>query len=174
MSDKKPDPFFQETLIRVDVPNGEVLKFYMRPLKVKEISLAMRVSNLKNSEEMKDSYLPELTKLVAGTVDKEIDSLPLEYLDPIIKAFYDLNYPDHDKEDKEKNSAADLLPSVCASVFDSLIYQGHSMIDIMEYTIPQVSHFQTAASDRIKGVKRGDAEKILSAAGVVSKPLEEL
>lgn len=173
MSDKKPDPFFEEKLIKI-VVDDDLLTYYMRPLKVKEIQQAIRVSNLQKSEELKDSYLPELTKLVAGTVDKDIDTLPIEHLKDILEGFFDLNYPGWDKDKKEETSNADLLPSVCASVFDFLINRGHAMSDIMEYTLPQVSYFQTAASDAIKGVKRGDAEQILKAAGVVPKPIEEL
>lgn len=166
------DSFFNEQAVVIEIQNGEQLRFYMRPLKVREIGLTCRVAEMQQSGASEAEYLPYLIKLVEGTVDIDIDGFPLTILDKIIEVFLNFNFPEDKKPGatKTKKKGREVpAPSKLAIAFDFLINQGHNFSDILEYTLPQVQLFQQVAVERLTGVKRVDPVAALTGAGVVLK-----
>lgn len=166
----KPDEFFNEQSIIVELDDGQTLRAFMRPLKVKEISLACRIAKLQEEQAEETEYLPHLISLVEGTININIDGLPMTVLNQLIEIFIDFNFGEEEtKKEIANKSKAIPIPSRLAIAFDFLIHQGHIFSDILEYTLPQVRLFQQVAVDRLTGVKRIDPVTALTGAGVKLK-----
>lgn len=165
----KVDEFFYEQVILLELIDGQVLRVFMRPMKVKEISIASRIAAMQKEDISENEYLPFLIQLVERAVSIDIDSLPMATLEKLIDVFLDLNFGDEKTKEKDQKKREIIIPSKLAIAFDFLISQGHSYQDILEYTLPQVRLFQQVAVERLTGVKREDPVKALTEAGVVLK-----
>ncbi len=168
----KPDQFFNERFIVLELPDGQILRAFMRPLKVKEIGLACRVARLQEGEAKEAEYLPHLIKLVEESIDIDINDLPMDALNHLIEVFIELNFGDAEEQQIRAQKAKQrdvIVASKLAIAFDFLIHQGHSFSDILEYTLPQVKLFQQVAVERLSGTKRVDPVKALVNAGVKLK-----
>ncbi|GJQ59786.1 MAG: hypothetical protein SCALA701_25870 [Candidatus Scalindua sp.] len=168
----KPDQFFSEKFIVLELPDGQVLRAFMRPLKVKEIGLACRVAKLQEGEAKEVEYLPHIIKLVENSIDIDIDELPIEVLNNLVEVFIELNFGDAEEQQIKAQKAKKrdvIVASKLAIAFDFLIHQGHKFSDILEYTLPQVRLFQQTAVERLTGTKRVDPVKALVGAGVKLK-----
>lgn len=166
------DKFLTEQEIVIELENGDLFRFYMRPMKVKEIGLACRIAEFQKAGASEAEYLPLLLDLIEPAVNVKIDAFPLTTLNKLVEVYIDMNFPKPNKDKKGnliKSKPKCHAPSPLAASFDFLIQQGHSMSDIMEYTIPQVQTLQQAAIDRLEGRKYVDPVTALSAAGVAIK-----
>ena len=167
------EEFFAEQAIVLEIENGETLRAFMRPLRVKEIPIACRIAKLQENQAGETEYLPHLIKLVEGTIDINIDGLPMTVLNQLIDIFIDFNFGSEKANAGAYSNTpvrkAVPVPSRLAIAFDFLIHQGHTFNDILEYTLPQVRLFQQVAVDRLTGTKRVDPITALTAAGVKLK-----
>ncbi len=131
----------------------------MRPLKIRELKEVFRINVVAETGSVQTGLKPvstttfeELVDLVALTVTAEPDNLLQtmfmfgEYvgLGRIIDEFIALNYSDTKKAGGDK--------CTLAAAIDSLINQGHSCEEIMEYTLPQFVAFQDAAIERLEAM----------------------
>ncbi len=173
MPDKNPDSFFEEKVIKV-VIDGETILFFMRPLKVKEIIETLRISAMEKRLEGDIESKAHLAKLVSKTIDKSIDGLPVECVKEITDAFYDYNSLMDPKPGGQVKDKFRIIKSALALNFDFLISQGHTMSDIMEYTIPQMELFRNAAMERMTGKVQGDLVEIGKDMGIPFKGKEEM
>lgn len=163
------DEFFHEQAIILELENGKTLRAFMRPMKVKEISIACRIQEMQKDDIAESEYLPFFVQLVERAINIDIDSLPMSILEKLIDIFIKLNFGDIKEKDEQQKKREIVVPSKLAIAFDFLISQGHSYQDILEYTLPQVRLFQQVAVDRLTGVKREDPVEALAKAGVKLK-----
>jgi len=168
----KVDEFFREQAIVLELDDGQMLRAFMRPMKVKEIAIACRIQEMQESGVAESEYLPFFIQLVEGAINIDINSLPMAILDKLIDIFITLNFGEEKKTKEEKEISGKreiFMPSKLAVAFDFLIHQGHNYCDILEYTLPQIKLFQEVAVERLTGVKREDPVKVLAKAGVKIK-----
>ena len=148
--------YFAETVIRLEIAGRSkdeaVLVLRMRPLKVKEIPLLLRLAGASRATAGDLAGFVEFIDLLAGTVDGEIKGLHRDALDGLIGAFEKLNFP----KGVEKPSAPDKPPKPFdekefARQIEFLIHQGHSFSEIEDYTLPRLRLFVELATERLTG-----------------------
>ncbi len=147
-----PDNFFDEYPIKVNIENQEPFVVFMRPLKVKEITILNRIAYLQAKDEADEQAAMMLVNLMVDTLNVTSEELPVGATPGLISYFIEYNFPKDkppDPKTEKKKSGEDDI-SEC---FDFLLTQGHKYSDIMEYHIPQFNKFVNVASARM-GTKR--------------------
>lgn len=160
------DRFFEEKEIEIEVEGGGKLTLFMRPLKIREIPLAMRVSELRESGTEENEYLPYLIELLENSISKEIRKFPSSTLNELIEIYIDFNFA---KLESVKKNRKSVYESDLAVMFDFLIQSGHSFGDIQEYTITQFKLFFDVAYHRVMKIQKGNPKDILKKMGVTEK-----
>jgi hypothetical protein len=148
--------FFKEKQITLIDSGGEELMFFMRPIKVKELQVIHRISNLAKEKNSDQFTTPMLLALVIDSLSIDAECIPVSASEELIQIYIDYNFPEVKDEEKEKLKKIKDRKELKDLTFymDFLINQGHSITDIMEMTLPQFSDFIEAAANRINPPKK--------------------
>jgi hypothetical protein len=149
---KAKDTFFAEKPIFIDLEDGNSFHVFMRPLRIKEISVLNRIIYLQEKD--KDSeqaglMLMDLTVECLNVTDKDI---PAAAMCGLVEYFIEYNFPKKN-EDEPKTGPEKTNRNGIVDCFDFLISNGHKNSDIMEYTIPRFNQYIEVVSERL-GLKK--------------------
>lgn len=189
------DKFFEERVIPItfhDEATGHTDKFtvFMRPVKVKELSILNRIAYLQEINPEDQQAASMLVTLVTDTLSMDSAEIPVEAISGLIDNFIEFNFPKppepkeyvpgenqrreelrKKKKAKEKAKGGDKALIEC---FDFLISQGHRYDEIMEYTVKQFTDFLSTAQERL-GIKKRpmDTAVAFTKLGIPIKPKPE-
>jgi len=166
--------FFDEMRIKITLPEGQSFTVFMRPLKVKEISILNRITYLQEKNVDDEQAAMMLIKLVVDTTSHTSKEIPQIAIEGLIKNFIEFNFPKDKpvKKVKKKTETVGIIDCI-----DFLISIGHTYSDIMEYHIPQFNAFIETASIRLGHKKKPvtikrpvSTEEALRQNGIMVKP----
>lgn len=145
--------FFSEKCVKIHNRKGEEIELCMRPLKIKELPLLIRINRHADSNSIASDIelTMELLELIGQTIDSEIQDDWIA--EELIDVFFKYNFPDIEKRKAEHGKGKEEDKDF-GIVFDFLIWQGHNFSEILEYTLPQFLSFEKAALDRLLGYKK--------------------
>lgn len=161
---------FEKRICIHDSKNNEV-KFYMRPLKVKELGDINRIIELQEQEQWAD-VLPIIMQLISeAIIDVEIEDDWI--VEELIEAFMRLNFEDNLPDIKKKHIDKTDNREELAKAIDFLLSQGHLYSDILEYTIPQLILFQNTAINRLFGKTKGKLKNPIDVLSKIGIPIQQ-
>ena len=134
---------------RIIIQNGDIkFSFNMFPIKIRHLD---QIDDL--IEYIKDNdynfTIVKFLDIIKDTIDISLDDLNENCLDDLIKIFIDFNFDNKKVKNNKQKQNEDILKAI-----DFLISEGHSYIDILEYSIFQFSKFVELAIDRKTGYKK--------------------
>jgi hypothetical protein len=144
--------YFQEKQITITDADGAKLKFFMRPIKIKEMQIINRISVLAKEQDGEEFTTPMLLALVIDCLSLDGRCVPVEATNQMINHFIDFNFPDSNETTKttESDRSKTKKKSEPLSFFiDFLVNQGHTVSDIMEMTLPQFNELIIKAGERL-------------------------
>ena len=161
------DGYFAEKTIRIESEGeDDPVTLVMRPLKVKEIPLLLRLEAVANRDVSDLSSFADFIDLVDGTVDGDITVLPREALDGIIKTFDELNFPERMKRKPATPAKEKFDEKEFARMVEYLVAQGHAFSEIEEYTLPRFRLFVELAIERLSGKPKKRVEPLEALRGL--------
>lgn len=142
--------FFDEKHITITNAEGEKLEFFMRPIKIKELAVINRVSVIAEDGNAEEFSTPLLLSLMLDCLSIDGKNIPVTATEKLIATFIDYNFPEIDKfEESDRSTTKKKKDEPLSFYIDFLINQGHTVSDIMEYTIPQFNELIQKASERL-------------------------
>lgn len=144
--------YFQEKQITITDDEGQKLSFFMRPIKVKELTVINRVSALAQEPDGEEFTTPMLLELVIDCLSIPGRCIPGSATNGIVNAFIEYNFPGRIEDGKtvESGRSKTKKPTEPFSYFvDFLVNQGHTISDIMEMTLPQFNELIIKAGERL-------------------------
>jgi hypothetical protein len=139
--------FFEEKQISIENGDGQVLEFFMRPIKIKELPIINRVSVLATESDAEEFTTPLLLSLMIECLSIDGDLIPATATQGLINTFIDYNFPDPKEAEKKQDSNKKSEP--LSFYIDFLVSIGHSFSDIMEMTMLQFNELILKAGERL-------------------------
>lgn len=146
--------FFAEKNISISNKEGEIVEFFMRPIKIKELNVINRVSVLAENAGAEEFTTSLLLSLMLDCLNIDGKNIPVSAAEKLIDTFIDYNFPELKEEKKfeeSDRSATKKKKKVEPLSFfiDFLVNQGHCVSDIMEMTLPQFNELIERAGERL-------------------------
>lgn len=145
--------FFSEKQITISNDSGEEVSFFMRPIKIKELTIINRVSALAENADAEEFTTPLLLSLMLDCLSIDGKNIPVSATEKLIDVFIDYNFPDVSKnktEESDRSTTKKKKKVEPLSYFiDFLVNQGYTMADVMEMTLLQFNELCEKAGERL-------------------------
>lgn len=144
--------YFAEKNISVKNKEGQVIEFFMRPIKIKELKIINRVTALAESADAEEFTTPLLLSLMLDCLSIDGENIPASTAEKLIETFIDYNFPDvkeFEESDRSvtKKKKKDTEP--LSYFIDFLVNQGYTVACVMEMTMPQFTDLIAKAGERL-------------------------
>lgn len=140
--------FFEEKQISVKNADGEVVEFFMRPIKIKELPVIYRVSALAEQDDSEEFTTPLLLSLMLDCLSIDGSNIPAETAQELINTFIEYNFPKDEMRESDR-SATKKKPEPLSFYLDFLVHQGHTLSDVMEMNLLQFNELIKRAGERL-------------------------
>jgi hypothetical protein len=138
--------FFDEKQISMKNREGQVVEFFMRPIKIKELPIINRISELAEESGAEEFTTPLLLSLMLDCLSIDGSNIPASTAQDLVNTFIEYNFPDPEKADKkEKSDKTEPL----SFYIDFLVSIGYSLCDVMEMTMLQFNELIIKAGERL-------------------------
>ncbi|MCP4254124.1 MAG: hypothetical protein GY775_12085 [Candidatus Scalindua sp.] len=146
--------YFAEKQIIIKNKIGEEVKFFMRPIKVKELKIINRVNALAENADAEEFTTPLLLSLMLDCLSIEGSNIPVSATKELIDTFIGYNFPEIKEEKKFEESDRSKTKKKkkvepLSFFIDFLVNQGHTVAGIMEMTLPQFNELCEKAGERL-------------------------
>ena len=142
--------FFEEKRISIENGDGDVLEFFMRPIKIKELPIINRVSKLAEESDAEEFTTPLLLSLMIDCLSIEGEQVPAEATQGLMTTFIEYNFPTPDEaEEKAKAHKKKEKSEPLSFYIDFLVSIGYSLFDILEMTMGQFNELILKAGERL-------------------------
>lgn len=139
--------FFDEKKISIENGDGQVVTFFMRPIKIKELPTINRVSKLAEESDSEEFTTPLLLSLMLDCLSIGGENIPVSATQDLVNVFIDYNFPDPGKGKKAENSNKKSEP--LSFYIDFLVSIGYSLSDVLEMTMLQFNELILKAGERL-------------------------
>jgi hypothetical protein len=146
--------FFAEKLISIKNKEGEIIEFFMRPIKIRELIVINRVSALAENAGAEEFTTPLLLSLLDDCLSIGTENIPASTAEKLIDTLIDYNFPDvkekkFEESDRSVTKKKKKNSEPLSFFIDFLVNQGHTISDIMEMTMPQFNDLVKKAGERL-------------------------
>jgi hypothetical protein len=142
--------FFEEKRISIMNGDGDVLEFFMRPIKIKELPVINRVSLLAEESDAEEFTTPLLLSLMINCLSIDGEKVPASATQDLMQTFIEYNFPIPDEEEEKAKAHKKKKESEPLSFYiDFLVSIGYSLADIMEMTMMQFNELIIKAGERL-------------------------
>jgi hypothetical protein len=139
--------FFEEKQISIENGDGQVVTFFMRPIKIKELPIINRVSKLAEESDSEEFTTPLLLSLMLDCLSIGGENIPVSATQDLVNTFIEYNFPKPDEANETKKLKKKTEP--LSFYIDFLVSVGHSVPDIMEMTLSQFNELIMKAGERL-------------------------
>lgn len=119
----------------------------MRPIKIKELPIINRISELAEESGAEEFTTPLLLSLMLDCLSIDGSNIPASTAQDLVNTFIEYNFPDPEKEGKKEKSSKSSEP--LSFYIDFLVSIGYSLSDVMEMTMLQFNELILKAGERL-------------------------